>query len=125
MHRLSLRFAPVLVALVLSVSVIQAAAAASITPLADGPAAIEHQHEPSPTASQSTTNIKKNVLWMAFGIAAGAVVLTALYMLKRRVGAFPENPDWVAPITIMRAKDSPDEGTYGTPANHDAHGAHH
>jgi hypothetical protein len=125
MHRLSLRLAPLLVAVVLCFSVFQAAAAASLAPLAGPQLTIENQHEPATTASESTTNIKKNVLWMFSGIGASAIVLTALYMLKRRVGAFPENPDWVAPITIMRSKDAPDEGAYGAVAGHDAHGSHH
>ena len=33
--------------------------------------------------------------------------------LDGRIGAFPENPDWVAPIQVLYAKDAPDEGYFG------------
>jgi hypothetical protein len=62
-------------------------------------------------------------IWTVVGVAAGGLVLGIFYLLKRRVGGFPANPDWVAPITIMPSKDSPDEGTFGDVAP-DAHGHH-
>jgi hypothetical protein len=62
--------------------------------------------------------------WAIVGTLVGGLFLSVFYLLKRRVGGFPRNPSWVAPITIMQSKDFPDEGYYGdVPA--DAHGAHH
>jgi hypothetical protein len=58
-------------------------------------------------------DVKTVVLWTVAGTAAAAVVMGTLYTLKRRVGGFPRNPTWVAPITILRSADFPDDGTYG------------
>ena len=64
------------------------------------------------------------LVWSTAGIVASGILLSVFYLLKRRVGGFPANPAWVAPITIMQSKDFPTEGSYGdVPA--DAHGAHH
>jgi len=58
-------------------------------------------------------NIVKVSIWTVVGIAIGGLVLAIFYMLKRRLGGFPEDAAWVAPITIMESKDFPDEGTFG------------
>lgn len=59
------------------------------------------------------TDIVKVAIWTAVGVTIGGVVLGTFYLLKRRMGGFPENPPWVAPITIMESKDFPDEDTFG------------
>lgn len=98
----------------------------------EGAAEEEHGEEEEAGGIATTqTNeraVEPMLIWTVAGILAGAVVLTALYMLKRRVGGFPENPDWVAPITIMYAREAP--GGYGDEASHkeahgDPHDAHH
>jgi hypothetical protein len=65
------------------------------------------------------------VIWSVVGLGLFAAVGGALYYFKRQVGGFPENPTWVAPITIMPSKDFPDEGDYGDSAgSHQAHAEH-
>jgi hypothetical protein len=123
MHRISLRFAPVLIAALMSFSLVSFASAA-IAPAPSADHAIADQQN-GDDAAERTTSIQEVVLWSTAALAALLIVLTALYMLKRRVGAFPENPDWVAPIQVLYAKDAPDEGHFGDvdPA-HGAHGSH-
>jgi hypothetical protein len=62
--------------------------------------------------------------WTIAGVGVFAIVGAALYFLKRRVGGFPANPTWKAPISIERSETFPAEGDYGDPPA-DAHGAHH
>ena len=63
-------------------------------------------------------------LWTFLAVMGAGVVGGVLYLFKRRIGAFPRNPAWVAPITIMRSADAPDEGAFGeVPA--DGHSSHH
>lgn len=59
-------------------------------------------------------------IWTMAALGIFAVVLAVFYFFKRQVGGFPENPAWVAPITIMASKDFADEGDYGeaAPAAH-------
>jgi hypothetical protein len=47
------------------------------------------------------------LIWMFAGISVAALILGTLYLFKRRIGGFEENPSWVAPIDIMRASDLP------------------
>ncbi len=63
------------------------------------------------------------LLWTIAGVGGGAVVFAGLYLLKRRLGGFPRNPAWVAPITVMRSRESPDETTFAgaVPGDHDSH----
>jgi len=69
------------------------------------------------------------LLWSIAGVAAGGVVLGTLYLLKRQVGGFPANPEWVAPITVMPSRDNADDSTWGNGGDGhghgDPHGAHH
>jgi hypothetical protein len=51
----------------------------------------------------------QKVVWTVVGVAVASVILAIFYLFKRRVGAFPKNPSWVAPISVMPAKDLPDE----------------
>ena len=62
------------------------------------------------------------VIWSIVGLGIFAAIGGVLYYFKRQVGGFPENPSWVAPITIMESKDFPDEGDFGEPAP--SHGVH-
>jgi len=69
---------------------------------------------PNGQVGGSERAVEPMLIWMAIGVAISAVCLGALYLFKRRIGAFPENPTWTAPITIMRSSDLPGDG--------DAHG---
>lgn len=75
-------------------------------------------HEPGPVTTQgSDEDVIPRVVWMLAGVAASAVTLSVLYLLKRRVGGFPENPSWVAPITIMPSSQLPgDTDSHHEPA---------
>lgn len=73
--------------------------------------------EIAPTAHQeaaegATHDIVAPALWMVAGVTAGGLVLGVFYLFKRRVGGFPENPSWVAPISVMRSSTFPVEGDY-------------
>ena len=60
------------------------------------------------------------------GVAGGSAVLGVLYLLKRKVGGFPEHPSWVAPISVMPAGELPSEGDpHGATDDHGAHVAAH
>jgi hypothetical protein len=91
------------------------------------PAPIVRSWQPFEAAAGAHSDIKPMVFWSIATIAGAATVFGTLYLFKRRIGGFPENPSWVAPITIMPSKNFADEGTFGdAPADaHDAHGAHH
>lgn len=67
------------------------------------------------------------VLWSLAGAAIFAVILGVLYLLKRQVGGFPEHPDWVAPISIMRSRDLPgdDDAGHGDAHGHGGHAPAH
>ena len=64
--------------------------------------------ESSPTGGTGR-DILPPVVWMLCGVAAFALVLSIFYLLKRRVGGFPANPAWVAPITIMPSSELPQD----------------
>jgi hypothetical protein len=70
-----------------------------------------------------------NVLPVVLGtlafIALVSVVLGVLYLLKRQVGGFPEHPEWVAPISIMRSRDLPGDDADHGHGGHDAHSPAH
>ncbi len=72
------------------------------------------------------------LVWMFVGVGIAAILLGTLYLFKRRIGAFPRHPSWVAPITIMRSADlpgdrDPHEATSGDQEPHigDNHAAAH
>ena len=70
-------------------------------------------------------DVKSVTIWSIVAIGGGCAVLGVLYMLKRKVGGFPENPDWVAPITIMPSSGLPqDDGAGHGHDAPDAHGSH-
>ncbi|MCC6388320.1 MAG: hypothetical protein IT302_13180 [Dehalococcoidia bacterium] len=98
---------------------------AALFALAVAVPAAAQDHGPAPTGGEGDTGSEHDVVpvlvWSAVGIVAGGIVLSGLYLFKRRIGGFPANPSWVAPITIMPSKDFPTEGSYGdVPA-----GGHH
>ncbi len=83
----------------------------------------EGEDESHGEAAGPQSDIRTVAVWTIAGTLIGGLALAILYLLKRRLGGFPKNPVWVAPITIMQSKDFPDEGYYGdTPA--DAHASH-
>lgn len=53
------------------------------------------------------------VIWTIAALGIFAAVMGTFYFFKRQVGGFPEHPSWVAPITIMRSEEFPDEGDFG------------
>ena len=88
------------------------------------PLTVLAEDEPLSTAAGPTTDVVPVAVWTIAGVLIMGVVATVFYLLKRRVGGFPANPAWKAPITIMPSKDFADEGAFGDVAP-DAHGAHH
>ncbi len=64
--------------------------------------------EGSPTGGTGR-DILPPVIWMLCGVAAFAILLGIFYLLKRRIGGFPANPAWVAPITIMPSSELPQD----------------
>jgi hypothetical protein len=63
--------------------------------------------------SQGGQQDVEKVVWTVVGVAITALVLGILYLFKRRIGAFPRNPSWVAPISVMPAGELPDEADAG------------
>ncbi len=72
-------------------------------------------------AEAGSTEVMPMVVWSIVVIAGFAVLFGTLYLLKRRVGGFPANPAWVAPITVMPSKDFADEGTFGSASDEGHH----
>lgn len=88
------------------------------------PAAADDGGHSATQAADDGTDILPVTLWSLAGVALGAVVMGTLYLFKRRVGGFPENPSWTAPISVMRSGDLPgDDAANGHGGPHDAHGA--
>lgn len=71
---------------------------------------------------ETVGDVVPRVTWMLVGVAASAVVLSVLYLLKKRVGGFPKNPTWVAPITIMPSSQLPGDRD---PHEADSEDGHH
>jgi hypothetical protein len=80
---------------------------------------------PNSQVGGSERAVEPMLIWMAIGVTISAVCLGALYLFKRRIGAFPKNPAWTAPISIMRSSDLPgDRDPHGHGAGAaDQHGA--
>lgn len=78
---------------------------------------------PNSQAGGPDRAVEPMLIWMAAGVAVSALVLSALYLFKRRIGAFPKNPTWTAPITIMRSSDLPGDGDPHGAAPADQHNA--
>ena len=70
---------------------------------------------------------KEVTIWSIAGVGVFATVLGVLYLFKRTVGGFPEHPTWVAPISIMRSSDLPQDTADSGHEDHmgqDAHSGH-
>lgn len=111
----------IVLATALLVGLAAAPAAALAAPMAPAPPAAIHA---LPQASDDEHDVLPVTIWALVGTLIGALVLGILYLFKRRVGGFPTNPDWVAPISIERSETFPKEGDYGDIAP-GSHGAHH
>lgn len=108
---------------VIALASVLAVDAATIGP---DPVPVVREYHPQQAATNDEARpVEPMLLWSLAGIGIGGVGLTVLYLLKRRVGGFPQNPDWVAPITIMQSKDNATEETFGGVSSHDSHGSHH
>jgi hypothetical protein len=120
MKRMRLTIALFALASVIAVgAALPAAAAEAPAP----PAPIVRTWEAMDGEPQPQGRIEPMVLWTVSGIAIGCLVFGTFYLLKRRVGGFPKEPKWVAPISIMESKDFADEGTFGdSPAEAHGHG---
>jgi hypothetical protein len=70
-------------------------------------AAVAPAYAAEPVARDGGTDIVPVVLWSLVGVGIFATTLGVFYLFKRRIGAFPRNPAWVAPISIMPSKDLP------------------
>jgi len=47
------------------------------------------------------------VLWFVAGVGLGVIVMGTLYLFKRQVGGFPENPSWKPPSASCAPATSP------------------
>jgi hypothetical protein len=75
-------------------------------------------------ANNGERAVEPMLLWTLVAVVAASVIMGALYLLKRRVGGFPAEPEWVAPITIMPSRENPTEETFGLEPE-DGHDDHH
>ncbi|MCA9824754.1 MAG: hypothetical protein KC482_16975 [Dehalococcoidia bacterium] len=91
-------------------------AAASAASSASDPSPIVRQWDGFQSIEGGGIAVEEPIIWSLVAIAAGCIVAATLYLLKREVGGFPENPDWVAPITIMPAgENAVDESDFPPP----------
>ena len=102
-----------------------APAGAAWIPADPAPIVRTRAQENQPAETDGERPVEPVILWSLSGIAAGAVVLGTLYLFKRKIGAFPENPAWVAPITIMPSRENADDATFGGTADAHGHGDPH
>jgi hypothetical protein len=119
MQRLTIRAAGAALLIILALSTTSAALAASGAAGIAAPVTAAAQQ-----ADEDEHDVVPVAVWTTAGVLAGAVIFAALYMFKRRIGGFPKNPTWTAPISIMRSETFPAEGDFGD-APADAHGSHH
>ncbi|MGD9934378.1 MAG: hypothetical protein AB7T37_11750 [Dehalococcoidia bacterium] len=100
--------------------------AADVLPIASG-VSVLREDEPVGGAhggEGSGVDVVPVAVWTTVGIVASGLLLGVFYLFKRRIGGFPANPEWVAPISIERSETFAKEGDFGDVAP-DAHGAHH
>lgn len=64
----------------------------------------------------STHDVVPTVIWVIVSVLLACLAGGILYLFKRRIGAYPKNPSWVAPISIMLSRDLP-----GDEEAHEAH----
>ncbi|GBD24149.1 hypothetical protein HRbin29_01823 [bacterium HR29] len=124
-----LRLVALFAALALAVVVSAPVAAASVDMAHSAPSAPAqetggHGEARGGDASGVSANTER-ILWSVLAIALAVPIAGVFYLLKKRLRAFPENPEWVAPISVMRSRDLPDEHTYeGGEAAGTGHGHH-
>jgi len=126
MRTLALRFV-VLAAVASCIAAPAGAAFAADASPATSAITVLHADEPAGDAQSSDSSgvdVVPGATWMFVGIVVSALGLGILYLFKRRVGGFPKNPAWVAPISIERSESFAKEGDFGDVAP-GAHGAHH
>lgn len=124
MKQIHLRLALAAVAGLIALGAVPAAAMEAAPEPVPVVAGVRPQEHGGGASTGSEREVEWPLIWTTVGVAGGAVVMAGLYLVKRRLGGFPANPAWVAPISILRSKDSPVEGDYGN-APVDAHGSHH
>lgn len=117
-----------MLAVLLTLSSVVAASAAPRSSEVPAHGVVSQQEGGQPTSDHGIAGSGANterILWSILAIALAVPIAGTLYLLKRRLRAFPEHPEWVAPISVMRSRDLPDERTVesGEPS-HNAH-AHH
>ncbi|GAB4329549.1 MAG: hypothetical protein Kow0010_13990 [Dehalococcoidia bacterium] len=88
------------------------------------PAPIVREWHSRQSADDSGPSTEETVIWAVIGVGLTAATLGTLYLLKRQLGGFPEHPTWVAPISIIRSSDLPDETTFAD-ERPPAGGGHH
>lgn len=82
------------------------------------------EHGTNTIGGPNWSDVREVTIWALVSIAGGAIVLGVLYLFKRKIGGFPENPAWVAPISIMPSRELPgDDGNAFGQAEAD-HGSH-
>ena len=123
MNQLPLLVIVGLVASILALGAVLPVSAAS-TPAEPVPVVRAFRADEKGTAD-AEQDVSKTVLWTVFGVAAGGLAFTTLYLLKRRVGGFPKDPSWIAPITIMPSHTFADESTFSGPGNAQDHSPGH
>ncbi len=69
--------------------------------------------EAAQETNDNESSVWPMVTWSLVVIGAFCLLLGILYLFKRRIGGFPENPSWTAPITVMPASENPTEETFG------------
>ena len=70
-------------------------------------------------------SVKEVTIWSIVSIGTVSVLLGVLYLFKRKIGAFPANPTWVAPISIMPAGELPGDDDDAGHGVHDTHAPAH
>jgi hypothetical protein len=114
-----------LLLLVLSTMAVPAVASAIADDSVGNTAHVVAAQEEGPSEDSPGEPWGEVVIWSIVALGIFAAIGGALHYFKRQVGGFPENPGWVAPITIMQSKDFPDEGDFGDQVpSHQAHAEH-
>jgi hypothetical protein len=104
-------------ALFAAVLAMGAASPAGASVPAREPVPVVRQWQPLQAAAEDEREVEPGLLWTLVGVTALSVVGGSLYLFKRRIGAFPRNPDWVAPISVMPAgQNAEQEADYPPPA---------
>lgn len=98
------------------------ALAAALAPVFALPAAAQ-----TTDSSGGSIDVVPAAVWGVIGVIIFCTVLGIFYLLKRRVGGFPSQPSWVAPISIRPSSDFPgDEDEHeGASPEADVHAAVH